>query len=104
MIGRVFGEIRAERKRQDEKWGEQNLPMLNIPFSLEAMQNSAKALKALNDDGQHLSWFSILLEGVYGAFAETEPEKQRGGMVQVAAVAVQVIESLDRMIEQGTIL
>jgi hypothetical protein len=41
------------------------------------------------------------MEEVCEAFAETEPEKQREEMVQVAAVAVQIIECLDRQMEAG---
>jgi hypothetical protein len=36
------------------------------------------------------------LEEVCETFLETEPEKQREEMIQVAAVAVQIIEYLDR--------
>jgi SpoVK/Ycf46/Vps4 family AAA+-type ATPase len=43
-----------------------------------------------------ISWSNILMEEVYEAFAETGPEKQREELVQVAAVAVEIIEYLDR--------
>jgi hypothetical protein len=45
------------------------------------------------------NWANILLEEVYEAFAETDPEKQREEMIQVAAVAVQIIEFLDKNME-----
>jgi NTP pyrophosphatase (non-canonical NTP hydrolase) len=46
-----------------------------------------------------IAWHTILLEEVYEAFSETNPAKQREEMVQVAAVAVQIIEYLDRKME-----
>jgi hypothetical protein len=39
------------------------------------------------------------MEEVLEAFLETSPEKQREEMIQVAAVAVAIIERLDRQIE-----
>jgi hypothetical protein len=94
----IFSEIVQERMRQHEKWGEQNHPMLNIPFTREAMRNNMKAYKAINDNGKNPSWFSILMEEVYESFAENEPEKIRAEMLQTSAVAVQIIEYLDRQI------
>jgi hypothetical protein len=41
-------------------------------------------------------WFDILLEEICEAFCEEKPEKQRKEMIQVAAVAVCIIEYLDR--------
>jgi NTP pyrophosphatase (non-canonical NTP hydrolase) len=39
------------------------------------------------------------MEEVFEAFAKNEPEKQREEMVQVATLAVQIIEYLDRRME-----
>ena len=94
-IDSIFEEIRRERRRQNEKWGEQNHPMLNVPFTVEGMRERAIVYKALNDSSDN-NWFGILQEEVYEAFAETEPEKQREEMIQVGALAVQIIEYLDR--------
>ena len=74
----IIEEIRAERVRQDEKWGEQNHP----PFI----------------------WLVVLGEEV-GEACEAALEAQYGGkplanyraeLVQVAAVALAAIECLDR--------
>ena len=92
-------EIMRERERQDEKWGEQNHPMLNIPFTRDGMLQGQQAYKQLNDKRENWSWFQILMEEVYEAFSETEQERQREEMIQVAAVAVQIIEFLDRRME-----
>jgi len=101
IINNIFEEIRAERKRQDEKWGEQNLPMLNVPLTVKAMKEKSESYKAFNDSTNGDSWFAVLIEEVYEAFAETEPEKQREELIQVAAVAVQIIEYLERKFKKG---
>jgi hypothetical protein len=49
----------------------------------------------MRDEGR-ATWAHILLEEVFEAFTETAPAKQREEMVQVAAVAVAIIEYLDR--------
>jgi hypothetical protein len=98
---KIFRTIHEERIRQDEKWGEQNHPMLDIPFTAEGMGEKEYVYKRINDIRENPSWFAVLMEEVYEAFAETDPVKQREEIVQVAAVAVQIIECLDRRIEGG---
>ena len=94
----VYMEINNERERQIEKYGEQNHPMHKTTvFTAEAIKELSREIKSVNDR-EDASWLTILIEEIYEAFAETEPEKQRGEMVQVAAVAVQIIEYLDRRI------
>ena len=104
MTDKIFEEIRAERQRQDEKFGEQNHPMLGLPFTQKYMQklleSSAEKFEEHNAESQYKSWYSILEEEICEAFAETKPEKQRKEMIQVAAVAVAIIEYLDRRMVQ----
>jgi hypothetical protein len=99
-LSSIFTEIARERIRQGEQWGEQDHPMLGdskkkgwFPSrdNLESTLNSCR--KQIEEDP---NWFSILLEEFLETFLETEPEKQREEMIQVAAVAVQIIERLDR--------
>jgi hypothetical protein len=61
---KIFRAIHEERIRQDEKWGEQNHPMLNIPFSAEGMVEKERVYKRINDTKKDLSWFTILMEEV----------------------------------------
>ena len=96
MIDNIFEEIRAERRRQDEKWGEQNHPMLDKRVPEGLIKEGADLCRTINESGEK-SWFSVLRGEVYKAFSETEPEKQREEMVQVASVAVAILECLDRM-------
>jgi hypothetical protein len=95
----VFLAIDKERRRQEEKWGEQNHPMLGVPFTKEGMIRMQRAYKQLNDSGKDCNWFQILMEEVYETFSETEPEKQMEEAVQAAAVMVQIIEYLGRKME-----
>ena len=103
----IFEEICAERQRQDEKFGEQrNYPMLGVyfdPFDHKKKQfpTTAAFKNALERSRERtktdmFGWLDILFEEVCEAFLETEPEKQREEMIQVAAVAVAIIEYLDR--------
>lgn len=100
---RVLGEVYNERDEQDKKWGEQNHPM--SPEGLDATEEAAECAdfwKVINDlrqkNGQ-LSWDGILLEEVYEALSEDDPKKIRAELIQVAAVAVAMVECLDRAIE-----
>jgi hypothetical protein len=104
----IFEEIKAERKRQDEKWGEQNHPMLGVErWSItngveypakDILENQLVLTRNRINDGKH-GWFDILLEEICGAFLESDSQKQRAEMIQVAAVAVAIIECLDRKIQ-----
>ena len=101
---RIFEEIRVERKRQDEKFGEQNYPMVgktlydilpeDYPRS-DLLRRQIQKCKERSKTDQ-FCWFDILLEEICEAFLETEPERQREEMIQVAAVAVAIIEYLDK--------
>lgn len=99
---RVLFEVWHERQRQDEKWGEQNHPMVGGPFP-EARQSQwarqAEFWKQANDaraiSGQ-IGFDGILLEEVFEALCEEDPINMREELVQVAAVAVGMIEALDR--------
>jgi len=94
---RIFAEIEQERKRQEEKWGEQNHPMLNEKlYSPNDCLESLSHFRSYNDYGEHKNWFAILMEEIYEAFSETNTERQRKELVQTAAVLVQMIECLDR--------
>lgn len=91
----VLLNIEAERRRQDAKWGIQSLPY----GTDETYEATARFFQRQNDvqyeHGQS-NWTSVLLEEVYEALSETEPERLREELVQVAAVAVAWVEHIDR--------
>jgi hypothetical protein len=99
--GGIFEEIAEERAKQDEKWGEQNHPPILISGTdakadREDHVKDAEMFKTINDSRTSHSWDTILLEEVHEAFAEEDPAKIREELVQVGAVVVAAIESLDR--------
>lgn len=94
----ILSDIADERARQDERWGIQN-----HPFASEAIQKisvtfaeEAKKTCRYASEAGTLTWRDILAEEFYEAFAETDIDKQIEEMTQVAAVAVAIIENLER--------
>lgn len=79
----VLKDINEERERQDEEWGEQNhSPVIWMPILMEEVGEAAQeAVKSHFAD-----------EGVYGKHVDL----YRQEMIQVAALAIAMIESLDR--------
>lgn len=108
---KVLAEIHAERLRQDERWGQQNhstyFPGLET-VSAQGYAREATRLKSLNDQtvaelntqgyasDRNCTWDTIFREEVYEALAEEDPQKRRAELVQAAAVAVAMIECIDR--------
>lgn len=114
-MSNVIANIINERRRQDEKWGEQNHPdgtgEKSIPlngivrgpgsvtgdkhyaFGLALQAKSSTDRKA---EAGEVTFADILLEEVFEALAESDPEKLRIELVQVAAVAAQWVEAIDR--------
>jgi hypothetical protein len=45
---------------------------------------------------KQLTWRDILLEEVYEAFAETDSDRLREELIQVAAVALSWVDAIDR--------
>lgn len=92
----VMSDVVKERRRQTDKWGEQHHP---DGTGFDVYQREADEYKSLNDDieriGSDAQWAFILLEEVYEALSESNREKLREELVQVAAVAVAWIEDLD---------
>ena len=105
---RVLRDVLAERGRQDARWGRQehpqgtgpNVPILpgerELDFTARPAAGLARKLADLYARIGRLTWRDTLLEEVFEALAEDDPAKLRAELVQVAAVAVAMIESLDR--------
>lgn len=92
---RVLMDVAWERSAQNEKWGEQNWPDGTDPW----FSNNADIYKMRNEVNARYgaeNWLNILEEEVYEAAAETDVERLRKELVQVAAVAVAWIEAIDR--------
>lgn len=102
---RLAGAVIRELERQDERWGEQNHPDGTGPHVLNedeaewtylVLADEQKAWNATLVRNDKLDWRNILLEEVYEAFAESDPERLREELVQVAAVAMQWVGAIDR--------
>ncbi|MFI9200197.1 hypothetical protein [Streptomyces sp. NPDC053048] len=117
-LGRIAAEIDAERVRQDAHFGEQNHPDID-PRDIGVVTqhyyasradiwkdvNKERATPAVtpgrctqhpDTPHTHTAWDGVLLEEVYEALAEGNPEKLRAELVQVAAVACAWIAAIDR--------
>lgn len=92
----VAGEVVAERQRQHEKWGEQTHPD-GTGGALAANDeiDAKRACQQAAAEGR-CTWRLILDEEVREAFAESDPDRLRAELVQVAAVAASWIEAIDR--------
>lgn len=103
----------AERTRQDAKWGEQNHPDGTGPdvrpnsfeYAVDAMPGNGDARRlaeaATNETdilaaGGAVTWLDILREEYYEALAEEDPLALRTELIQLAAVAQQWVEAIDR--------
>jgi hypothetical protein len=94
-VADVVCEVIEERKRQHAKWGEQDFANGTGPdFRASARVRRENCEYAHRHGG--LTYLHILDEEVYEAFAESDPVKLRAELIQVAAVAVQWVEKLDR--------
>lgn len=96
LTASVLAEIQGERTGQDAKWGEQNWPD-GTGRSID--QKIAKVKREACDQAVaagHVTWRHILAEEVAEAFAEADPARLRGELLQVAAVAVNWVEAIDR--------
>lgn len=96
VFAEIGDEVYQERVRQHDKWGEQNHPDGTGGVSAEYW---AKVIRRDCDrafaDGRG-TFAHILNEEVAEALAETDPEKLKTELIQVAAVAVAWVEKLIR--------
>ncbi|WP_217428307.1 hypothetical protein [Microlunatus speluncae] len=92
----VLADIAAERRRQDEKWGEQNHPdgTGGELWTLERDQR-IRITDHRFAEGTG-TWSDVLAEEFAEAMAEIDPDRLRAELVQVAAVATGWIEAIDR--------
>lgn len=92
----VLKGVNEELNRQNELWGEQNH---SDGTGDEWWTISAGVQRDSNDENDEvgaLTWRGILLEEVYEALAESNRQSLREELMQVAAVALQWAEAIDR--------
>lgn len=96
---KVLGQIAAERVRQETKFPDQRLPLGTGGSWAQAMYGHLLGVvRNINDrhnETGEATWESVLAEEVFEALVESDPAKVREEMVQVAAVAVRIVENID---------
>lgn len=99
---RLYADIYAERQYQIKKWGEQHR---NLGTGGKAWQNRADKAKARCDAAERNSrstnpddkatWLAVLEEEFCEAMAESDYARVKAELIQVAAVAVAIIEDIE---------
>lgn len=102
----VTSAIELEMERQFQKWGDQNHrngtgPNRRLFINMNRMtfkwaEEEAKQRCAQGAKWGTLTWKDILLEEVFEACAEADPEKLEAELVQVAAVCASWINAIHR--------
>lgn len=90
----LAGEVKAERHRQIEKWGEQHHEFRREHTQVAYLPWEAHFKRLFEEQGDSPTWDVILLEEVYEALAEDDNTKRVEELIQVAAVALAIIEDL----------
>lgn len=112
---RIMHEVADERTRQDEKWGEQNHPLVDPllvsqgrtgvrmaeEYEVPTAGRAQLLCQAAAERGE-VTWMHIALEELceFMLAAGTDPVEARAELVQLAAVAVAAIECIDRHASQ----
>lgn len=94
LLLRAIGDISTERDRQEAKYPHEDLGDGTGGAYFVAAANSHR--RQCDEAGAAATWRHVLLEEVFEALAEQDPERLRGELVQVAAVAVRWVEAIDR--------
>jgi hypothetical protein len=92
----ILTEVFTERVHQISLWGHMQNAIDGTSFDWEKDRNLAKEITDRDFKAGKHSFLNILREEVFEAFAEIDPQALRKELVQVAAVAVQWIEHIDR--------
>lgn len=91
-----IAEVVEERRRQDDRWGEQNHPDGTGGRGSEERASMYRALCDARHKNGTGSWLDILLEEVFEAGAEGDELNLRAELIRVAAMAVSWVEAIDR--------
>lgn len=101
-LGEVLASVREERYRQAKKFPrdyDHRKDGTGLPNDTAVADYAKLIVDSLAAKGKGIvTWRDILHEEVCEAFAETDPVKLREELIQVAAVAVAWVETLERRI------
>lgn len=104
--GQIIHDILQERRRAEEKFPGQSLPLGfgpgayplpsgNVRSTAAALRDRVRTQTDVRADEGVLTWLDVLLEEAMEAFAEDDPAKARTELVQLAAMCVRAIEDID---------
>jgi hypothetical protein len=94
----LLTQVRLERMAHIANWGEQAHESYKGESDRRKYERLAQHYKAIWDAqnaADAIGWDVVLLEEVYEALSEIDPEKRKYELIQVAAVALAEIESID---------
>jgi hypothetical protein len=95
-LNRVLSDIELERERQIAKWGEQRHADGTDEPEYRTLRQHYTLMNDTNErQGLDNTWDTILLEEVYEALSETDRERLRAELVQIATVCAAWIEDID---------
>lgn len=101
----LFAAIQREQDRQVAKWGVQDHPSFDAGADLEERQGLSNTIKSMVDASAKrgtLVWEEIMSEEVAEALAElNDDEALKTELIQIAAVALSWIESINRKESAG---
>ena len=92
----IFDEIVAERARQTARFGDPALPDGTGGFGTHTIMRLAKKRYEHADARGRLTFAHILDEEAAEVLAETDVAKLRVELVQLASVAIQWVQDIDR--------
>lgn len=93
LTDEVLSKIAAERWHQEEKFPDQRLRLGGGPLVPTMLADVRRINDRHSEDGG-ATWTTVLMEELYEALLETDPDKQYAEMVQVAAVATRIAENI----------
>lgn len=93
----VVVEFWMEADRARDKFGDQDhLPLGCGHSDYRVFADSRRAITNARAADGRVTWKDVLLEEVYEALAESDPQKVRAELVQVGAVAARMVLAIDR--------
>lgn len=94
-IYRAVADVINERLRQERLFPDQHLPLGTDSTYWGIVEQAAKDDCYMGAVNGSLTWADVLREEVYEALATTEVEDTRREMIEVAAVALRIVEDID---------
>jgi hypothetical protein len=92
----IVDEVFAERERQHDQWGVQDIPFGTSQKDWAEVEAHMRAECQRKTADGTVTFLDVLLEEVFEAAAEEDPAKLRDELIQVIAVGFQIVEAIDR--------